>query len=348
MSDTRGETHAPKRHAADNSSPLHHIGILQVVLDYVDPLEHIFLSTVSKGFRACYLNVPVYEGAYEDEHGKDVAITLKHDMTACSAVLGGSLSRVRLAVELGFAMDVKHWRLQRIAGSCADIETLEQLNTLYGMPFTEHTGRGAAVVGAVSKLRWLLDEQQCPQAADICMYGVFASTTDMLKFLKQRGSAFTADLCTAAAQSRCAATILQYLHSEGVPFEPSTMITAISYQKLPLLQWLYEHGCPLSKAAAMTAAELEDLSKLSWLHSVACPCDYNFLCLAAASNGAIALLQWIKDNGVVNWSPAALSGSLNVAGVNQQLEAAQVCREHLCLHAVRLQHCVVTMCAAVY
>jgi hypothetical protein len=103
------------------------------------------------------------------------------------------------------------------------------------------------------------------------------------------------------------------------------MITAIICQKLPLLQWLYEQGCPLSKEAALTAAALEDLSKLSWLHSVACPCDYNFLCLAAASNGAIALLQWIRDNGVVNWSPAALSGSLNVAGVNQQLEAAQVC-----------------------
>jgi hypothetical protein len=192
---------------------------LQVVLDYVGPGEHIFLSTVSKGFRACYLNVPVYEGAYEDDQGEDVAITLEHDMTACSAVLGGSLSRVRLAVELGFAMDVNHWRVQRIAGSCADIETLEQLHTLYGMPFTEQTSRGAAVVGAVSKLQWLLDEHQCPQAADICTYGAFAPTTDTLEFLKQRGCAFTADVCTAAAQSRCAATILQYLHSEGVPFE---------------------------------------------------------------------------------------------------------------------------------
>jgi hypothetical protein len=326
MSEAPGEERAHKRSAAAGSNPLHDRDILQLILNMVGPAEHVFLSTVSKSFRECYLNVPALVGVYPDfAEGDGTAVTFGPQTTACTVIFE-SVSRIRLAVELGFVVNPRSWWCQFNAGCAADIETLATLKHVYNVPYTEYTSRGAAESGSVSKLQWLLDEQQCPEAADIIIYAQYAPTLDVLKWLKQRGCVFTEDTCAAAAKSPRAASLLQYLRSEGVAFDASLMVTAIRYQELPLVQWLHEHGgCPLSEEAVLAAANLEDLTALSWLHSVDCPCDYNFLCLAAASNGAIALLQWIKDNGVVNWSPAVLTGSLNVAGVNQQLEAAQVC-----------------------
>jgi hypothetical protein len=58
---------------------------------------------------------------------------------------------------------VQYW-----AGWHGDVETLSMLHDRYGMQWSESISRGAAESGNVNKLRWLLDEQHCPQAADIC------------------------------------------------------------------------------------------------------------------------------------------------------------------------------------
>jgi hypothetical protein len=325
MSETRGEERAPKRSASESCNPLHHRGILQLVLDSVGPGEHVFLSTVSKGFRACSLEVPPFEGLYCDHNnGNDRWIKVMPQMTICTSIFESG-SRVRMAVELGFALDPQSRWCQLNAGKCADIETLVVLHEQYQMPYNEVVCSGAAQSGIVRNLQWLLDEQQCPQPGDICNLAALARTTDMLRWLKQRGCVFTADTCTSATESGYAASILQYLHAEGVPFDFRTMVTAINYQELPLLQWLYECGCPLSKEAAEAAAELVNLERLSWLHSVGCPCDYEFMCATAASYGDMELLQWIKDNGVVDWSAAALSYCLKIAGANGELDTAKVC-----------------------
>jgi hypothetical protein len=329
------EERAPKRFAAESCSPLHDRGILQQIIDLAGPGDYIFLSTVSKSFRACYLHVPDCEIVCEDQDGVDFLITVTHYMTTCSAVLG-SLTRMRLAIELGFNMKVRYRLFQRCAGNSADIETLLELHELHGMPYTEDTSKGAAASGSVSKLQWLLDEQHCPQAADICKYAVYGLTLDVLKWLRQRGCVLTQEVCTAAACSIYAASTLQYLHAEGVPFEPSIMSTAISYQKLPVLQWMYQHGCPLSKEAAEAAAYLQDLSVLSWLHSKGCPCDYEDLSFKAARTGYTTLLQWMKDNDVIDWSAADLSEYLNVAGILGHLGTAKVCDErHLSVECMK-------------
>eukprot|EP00953_Heterococcus_sp_UTEX-ZZ885_P042160 21454-Heterococcus_DN1.PRE.2 len=129
---------AHKRTVADRSNPLDHKGILQLVVDYVGVGEHLFLSMVSKGFRACYLNVPVYEGR---------VWRVEPQMTVCTAIMR-SLSRLRLAVELGFKLDPQNTRLQFCAGRAADIETLIELNEQYHMPYTEQVARGAAAAGS--------------------------------------------------------------------------------------------------------------------------------------------------------------------------------------------------------
>jgi hypothetical protein len=94
------------------------------------------------------------------------------------------------------------------------------------------------------------------------------------------------------------------------------------------VQWLYERGCPLSEAAAITASELGDLDILTWLNSVECPCDYQNLCFEALFRGDTAVLQWARNNAVIEWSAELLTGYLKVAGAQGYLDIAQVC-EHL-------------------
>jgi hypothetical protein len=222
-----------------------------------------------------------------------------HNMTAYSSVFT-SRSRVRLAVELGFVLDPTSWWYQFNAGQCADIETLEELHEQYHMPYTRVVSRGAAQSGNVSKMQWLLDEQQCPLASDICTHALYGPTLDVLKYLRQRGCVLTEDLCVAAVRSFHADSILQYLHSEGVPLPASTMVAAVRYNLLPLVQWLYEHGCPLSEQAAQAASDLQDLSVLKWLHSKDCPCDYGSLCLQALLESEIEVLEWGRDRFVTS------------------------------------------------
>jgi hypothetical protein len=324
MFEAPGEERAPKRIVAESSNPLHDRGILQSVLEYVGSGHYLFMSKVSKLFRACYLTVPVFED--DDEEVKFEPYT-----TACTAIFE-SLSRLRLAVQLGFTVDAKSCSCQMEAGNVADIETLVELHEQHHMQYTADVSRGAAESGSVSKLQWLLDEQDCPQSDDLDCYAVFAPTLDVLKWLRQRGCKFTANTCAEAATATNAASILQYLHSEGAPFAASTMVNAVTDQdssELPLLQWLYERGCPLSEAAMKAAAALEDPAILHWLHSIDCPCDYDHLCYTATSDGNIGLLQWIKDkhDGAPDWSSEALSVSLNIAGVEGHLDVAKV-RDH--------------------
>jgi hypothetical protein len=316
---------ASKSLEADHN-PLYQRGILEQVLAWVGPGEHAFIAAVSKSFRAFYLTVAAVQREYKDEEGNAVDFMLVHDMTALSAIIC-SPSRMRLALELGFVPDFNKGWSQYLAGTFADIETLAELHKQYNMAYTEIVCKGAGISGSISKLQWLLDEQQCPQPDNFVCYAVYAATLDMLKYLKQRGHVFTADTCCAAASSRQAASALQYLHAEGAPLDARTMTEAIAYQEVPLLQWLYEHGCSLCEEAMHAALRLKELRVLSWLYSKNCPGDYEQVCLTAASAGDIELLQWVKDNGAASWSPKDLSKYLNVAGAHGHLDTAEV-REH--------------------
>jgi hypothetical protein len=333
MSTTPSEERAGKRTAPESSNPLHHTPILQLVLDLVGLREHIFLSTVSKGFRACYLKVPLIDEEDSDADEDDEDSFPVHHLTSCNAILG-SLSRVRLAIELGFVLDTQSRWCQYSAGCAASIETLIELHKQYHMPYTEQVGRGAAESGSVRKLQWLLDEQQCPQAADICSSAASAPTIEILKWLKQRGCVLTADLYADAAMSRFAANTLRYLHHEGVPLNDRAMISAARTQKVPVLQWLYEHGCPLSREAVLSASQRKDPQALSWLHSIGCPCDYYFfVCQVAASHGNISTLRCCKDNGVVEWSPGALSTDMIIAGACGRLNTVKVSARYCIMRA---------------
>lgn len=230
-------TRAAKRAAADSLNPLNHTGILQVVCDLIGPGEFVFLALINKQFRACCLNVSQFDGVDLIEGGYE-EVSVLPAMTRHEAIFA-SLPRLQLALQLGFQLQVQTWGVQLRAGWYADTPTLQALHTVHGMPWTAAVSNGAAASGNVSRMKYLLDEQQCPQAEDLCSYAAIARSTDVIRWLRQRGAVFTAETCSSAARSVKAASMLAYLHEQGAPWDAETMTVVVGYSDAPLLQWLH-------------------------------------------------------------------------------------------------------------
>jgi hypothetical protein len=243
----------PKRATKDHLLPLEHPGILGEVLGFVGPGQFAFIGAVCKSFRAGALNVAARQRLDYNEAGEERSLIVLPGMSIHAAIFAGP-SRLLWAIESGFLLTTDSWRVQLWAGLHADVETLLVLHDTYGMHWTESISRGAAECGNIVKLGWLLDEQHCPQAADICDYAAIAPDTEALAWLKETGCAITASTCARAADSGMATTVLEYLRTAGCEWDERTANTAASYGDLELLEWLREQGAPWSNATVCKAA----------------------------------------------------------------------------------------------
>lgn len=210
-----------KRVADNRLLPLEHPGILSEVLAFVGPGQFAFVGAVCKSFTAGALRVASYERMDYNETGLDVDVDLLPDMTTHEAIFA-SPSRVLWAIESGFRLQTDSCRVQQWAGWHGDVETLSMLRNTYRMPWSESTSRGAAESGNIVKLRWLLDEQHCPQAANICDSAVVAPGMEALAWLKERGCMITAKTCAKAAGTENAVPILEYLRNTGCDWDERT------------------------------------------------------------------------------------------------------------------------------
>jgi hypothetical protein len=98
----------------------------------------------------------------------------------------------------------------------------------------------------------------------------------------------------------------------------------------------------MSYTCSVEAAYNTDLEALQWLHSKGCPCNFSELLLCAAvavtDAAAVPVLEWIRDTGEsLDWTPAALSVTLNTAAACGCVEAAKAS------HSLLL-HCKHTCC----
>jgi hypothetical protein len=321
------EAPTAKRAAEDQLLPLEHPGILDEVLAFVGPGHFAFVGAVSQSFRAGALKVASQERLDYDEDGDDIDVDLLPDMTTHEAIFAAP-SRLRWAIKSGFVLKTDDWRVQHWAGWHADVDVLLMLHGTYGMQWTESTSRGAAESANVNKLRWLLDEQRCPQAEDICDCAAAACDTETLAWLKERGCVFTANTCARAAVTDDAVSVLEYLRDAGCEWDECTANNAASYGDLKLLQWLQKQGAPWSAGTVCEAANSGHLDTVIWLLNNGCPCDYTELLSSAAAGGSSNVLQWLKECGAVEWTPAALSLALSSAAICDELDACKVSSLH--------------------
>eukprot|EP00953_Heterococcus_sp_UTEX-ZZ885_P020343 11391-Heterococcus_DN1.PRE.1 len=145
-----------------NEHPLLHARILQQVLKYAGPGQWAFLGTVNKAFKEVYERCSSAERAGFNKLGEPVNVNAAPRMTLYSEVFA-SPSRLQWAMATGLTLHINTKGVQRLAGRCADIETLMLLREL-GLSWTAAVFKGASASKDKAKLRWLVSEQQCPMA----------------------------------------------------------------------------------------------------------------------------------------------------------------------------------------
>jgi hypothetical protein len=217
---------APKKQALpvpteyDDAHPLHDLGILQRIMDYVGPGNFIFLSPVSMEFAIACMRVPEYRMPNYSRMYKTVTLyDIAAKSTLFSAVFASpaTLRHAHACGGLKLEDNESEW-VERMAGRCASIETPKVALEL-GTSFTQccYVVLGAAESGDIEKLRWLFDEQHCEMPASLCTHAARSGSTAMLAWLKQRGCAFTS-CAMSRAMTFGHADLVRFLHAEGCPW----------------------------------------------------------------------------------------------------------------------------------
>ena len=145
------------------------------------------------------------------------------------------------------------------------------------------------------------------QALD-CLAGACNGTAqggklELLKYLGQKGSIFSANMCAVAA-GKGQLHVVKWLRENGCPWDDSTPRIAAFHGHLSTLKWAHENGCPWDTATCASAALGGKLEILMWLRAHGCPWDET-TCAIAGRGAYLDVLQWAHENGCP-WDEEAL------------------------------------------
>jgi hypothetical protein len=162
---------------------------------------------------------------------------------------------------------------------------------------------------------------------------------ECLRFLTQAAAATGAAASRAYhvqederwAVSRAAATgghvpTLQWLQQQSFLHEHSASSLcslAAAQGCMEAVIWLHEQGFKLGASACRGAARAGHLQLLQWLRAHGAQWEPDTMQVAGAAGGSVAVLQFLQEQAVGQWDPAAVTRLLSVAGRHGQLAAAQ-------------------------
>jgi hypothetical protein len=89
---------------------------------------------------------------------------------------------------------------------------------------------------------------------------------------------------------------------------------------------LRSKGCDWDASACQQATITGAMGALQWLRENGCPWNASDICISAAGNGFINILDYVVEQGEV-LDAETLTSALNSAGVCDQLQAAQWLRQ---------------------
>jgi hypothetical protein len=189
--------------------------------------------------------------------------------------------------------------MQFAAGSFADVATLQAAREL-GLPFSSRVVCGAAASGNITKLDWLLNDQQCPLPE-----GITSDCDDigMLRCLKQKGCAPTRLTLIHAAEKPNNRALLQYLIDEGCTLTSDCISSAVKSNDFEQLKWLHSKGSPVGRLANWDAAVYGRRDVVEWLHERGAQYGSTTMC-SVASYGHTELCQWLREQGC-EWDSTA-------------------------------------------
>jgi len=144
---------------------------------------------------------------------------------------------------------------------------------------------------------------------------------EVLCWLKQRAclSWHSADMCAAAACGGHRA-VLQWLRSEGHPWDSGCFVQAAARGHVAVLQWLQDNGCPSEPSERIGGLCMEKaafqghVKVLWWLQKQQCEWTGETL-LAAGAGGHLGVVQWLLKEGCPGGERACL-GAASVGHVH--------------------------------
>jgi hypothetical protein len=241
------------------------------------------------------------------------------------------------------------------AGLYADIETLVALREL-GMPLSETVINAVALAGRLDILQHLLVEHQCPVTDELSYYAARSGSIPMLHWLRSRTQCQFGEItCEGAAEGGHLA-LLQQLCSDGYSwdneciahyaavsgsielaewlrqqhdtvFDDEALASAAGAGQLAMCEHLLSIGCEWSEDACEQAVIHRSLDTLRWLRDRGAPWDVTEVLQLAACNNLTDILEYVIEQGEV-LDAELLSKALNCAGTYNQLQAAQLLRQH--------------------
>jgi hypothetical protein len=132
-----------------------------------------------------------------------------------------------------------------MAGSLADVATLNAAHA-FGFVFDGAAlARGVAASGSHSKMLWFC-EQQYPLPADVSISVARSGNVDLLRWLKQEHNVRLCPDAMRYAAPRGHLHMCQYLRGEQCPWDNFSLACygAARYGWLDTLRWLFDNGCP--------------------------------------------------------------------------------------------------------
>eukprot|EP00953_Heterococcus_sp_UTEX-ZZ885_P036949 19016-Heterococcus_DN1.PRE.6 len=154
-----------------------------------------------------------------------------------------------------------------------------------------------------------------------------AGRTPVLKWLREQGCSWDEHTITEDATYSGSIDCLRYLKEQGCVFHEGTMAIAAEGGFLDTCKYLRAEDCPMNEKACDLAARYGELNVLRWLRECDCPWAMPDVCIEAALNGCINVLQDLHEQLPAPTLLAYSSAMLNAAGSNKQLAAAQWLRQ---------------------
>jgi hypothetical protein len=319
--------------SSSSSLALHDPDTLHSILSYVGPGHALYISTVSSGWRAAYLQVQDAEFEGWDAKGDCTTVTCTAHMTLLSSA-AASASRLQLAHACGLELDAEFhcWRLHWAVGRYGEIATLAKALEL-GMSLGVFVATGAARAASPHNLDWLVRECNIPLGIDLLRQAAIGGNVEVVRWLLQHGCEATDDVMEHAAsgeswdavfylheEAGCALTTvltsvatqvgdlvaLQRLRAAGCPWDAELIaVDATRTNSAPLLRWLKEQGVEFNAKTFAAAASRAHMDQCEYLLSIDCPMDTS-VSIVAANYSHTATVRWLHEHGCP-WNAGAVT-----------------------------------------
>jgi hypothetical protein len=305
--------------------------LVQHILDFVGPGQHLYVSTVSKLVQQCYSNVQAIERLEFDLLTSDAKTTVVYSHMTLYSEMCRSKSRLMLAAECGVQFASQGSVLGRAAqcllakccsgvraklekagaedpqkmhklmlGRCADKALLTSAFDHLGirMPLlSPYLTLGAIISGDLDKLQWLCLVRRAPLCVDSSMLAARYGHANILKWLYEIKSPIEAATCCEAAYHGHL-PVLQLLYAKGHVWHDNTACLAAAGGHLHIVKWLSKHGFfhtvnNTARQAAYFGAE----HILDWLLTQPGALMDAGVLQAAAAGGQLLMCQHLRSKG---------------------------------------------------